>query len=1193
MQKFCGPKNDYLLIPITLNAMVVGESPVPTIFKSINNNYARLINNSIGEYVASGLMDKKQIEKPGIHLHWILPDSLTQGVQDNDVNDEEINYPTVPNRWVITRLWTSSNKNDEIQSKSWIIESDVFQRKCDERYDNIDSLTWPYLTDLKQPYRFIGRNYVLGDKVSIINDKLDKLTAVAPGNPYYAALYPYCKNVFGFYDDLIDENNKIIINKNITYTVCGYYLNSNDEILNNIDDANECMSKLKWQYLCEENFPTKSMLHGMVCDINWIDEKQNYSKEVMDNLKIPKLAIGNNSAEAIAALQANRKNDEIKERLYQLFANEQYENVKKYNGIKNSEYKLHSHRFEYKDSDNFISVENTKDSDKTKGSLTQCYMLNDTNDLKKKIEKEQRECKKDVSDIYDLWYKYMLKSYVDMPWEEDAAKKLMHEYELSINELERKLMDRRKIINADQKLLKQKTDDFKESIKNTYNLIYKGSQRYYAPNNPVLLFSEISRNYSYGEDDRFSEDDFLKCRGESQLIESFSFNLKKDNLQTVVTIDADDFDLQDLGDYCPEIIGEIIKESVLLSLSFSENIAYMLFSKIGVVRPSKEEIDNLTKQVEKKQTEPYSKYLKETYICDKQNTLYEDDKFPEKLAVNYYVYPWLPLYFTWRATYYPDKNLLLEKPNLDNWKLESEDYLYIGEELSTKDSVSLEGQILLTPHAAHQLSYLADKIIDDSKESKAEIVQKLANLKMLSQELNGFNEFFIMREVSIEMPIFDFNDGNQKLADKVNSIVGDDIIERPIFNSFFSPIRGGYLKFDRIQIVDSFGQFQEIEPEGLAVTEDFRKDEEVYNQYIMLPPRFIQNSRLNFQWISSRTNRDCEMDLGDSPICGFVLANHIDQSMMVYDDDGIMLGSLYVSGFDGGSVRWRQAPSNEGLKPDEDGGIPKDMNIDLYNFLNEIYRLSKEEHINVLTDLLKCIDDSMWNINTSNQQEERGLSLLIGRPIALAKSTLKLEQELKKEDFHVLEKNSRRKVDIPKVNIDNFELPVYLGEEVHQNDGLVGFFITDGKVDYSEFYNCSSEREFASSYFVNSNEINIPMKSINSISFTMLIDPLAGTHIKSAMLPVKYVQISNDIVNNALKNLYFTIFNASFLSNIDDVRMPFPMINHRNWSFMLAEGNNKWHEYKTVEQSNGNAFLSQDPQSIIEGYMKMNVDEEV
>ena len=157
--------------------------------------------------------------KAGVHLHWSLPDALTKGTQASDGTTD---FPKVPNCWMILR--TGGNLVD----KQWIVESDYLYPYGDG--ENAGSIVYP----LEQPestdprFRYMGRAMTLADWQQNGNsdEYLDKLTAVGYGESSFAAFYPNCVSVFGFWDDEITSE---LPPEGLQYSVIGWYRDSSTD----------------------------------------------------------------------------------------------------------------------------------------------------------------------------------------------------------------------------------------------------------------------------------------------------------------------------------------------------------------------------------------------------------------------------------------------------------------------------------------------------------------------------------------------------------------------------------------------------------------------------------------------------------------------------------------------------------------------------------------------------------------------------------------------------------------------------------------------------------------------------------------------------------------------------------------------------------------------------------------------------
>ncbi len=128
----------------------------------------------------------------GVHLHWSLPDPLTtsaplvprgvlrnlglrkrlDGEQARALRHED--FPAVPNRWLVERLDASGH----LPAAQWMIHSDR----------------------LSQDGRTLGHAERLPATPAPRSPAISKLTVQGFGNPWFAALYQNCRNVFGFHD---------------------------------------------------------------------------------------------------------------------------------------------------------------------------------------------------------------------------------------------------------------------------------------------------------------------------------------------------------------------------------------------------------------------------------------------------------------------------------------------------------------------------------------------------------------------------------------------------------------------------------------------------------------------------------------------------------------------------------------------------------------------------------------------------------------------------------------------------------------------------------------------------------------------------------------------------------------------------------------------------------------------------------
>ena len=124
--------------------------------------------------------------------------------------------------------------------------------------------------------------------------------------------------------------------------------------------------------------------------------------------------------------------------------------------------------------------------------------------------------------------------------------------------------------------------------------------------------------------------------------------------------------------------------------------------------------------------------------------------------------------------------------------------------------------------------------------------------------------------------------------------------------TLFYPFRAGFFQIEQLRVVDTFGQKIDLhemsaerifEPKpGLGLKPD-HADELDANMF-QLPPRLVQPSRLDFQFLA---NDDSGLDItfAQTPhaVCGWLNPDHLDGGLAVYSSKGEALGEILPAEF--------------------------------------------------------------------------------------------------------------------------------------------------------------------------------------------------------------------------------------------------------------------------------------------------------
>jgi len=464
-------------------------------------------------------------------------------------------------------------------------------------------------------------------------------------------------------------------------------------------------------------------------------------------------------------------------------------------------------------------------------------------------------------------------------------------------------------------------------------------------------------------------------------------------------------------------------------------------------------------------------------------------------------------------------------------------------------------------HAA-TLQTPADKAADPIYTALS-AAQWLPTLDCLSQALGGFNEALLMRKQTLQLDIADplaFDD-HTAFIEEVRSAVQQSITSAPQPLSDFNPIRTGALRLIALRLIDTFGQTRDVDCREVLTTELLKVDND--SDEMTLPPRLTQPARVNLRWLSASADEQEMNDHPDTtPICGWVLPNNLDNSLMIYAADGTALGSIDEEG------KWESAPgSNNPVAADS---IPNAhlKKMVAYVIGQEAARRAEakpgETPSSFLQNFISALDTALSNIDPENFAQHQDLALLMGRPIALVRATVDLQLQGRPaihQGWNVfrqdLDRNQRETNDF-----DTVSFPIRLGEFNQFNDGLVGYWNeTGGEYEGDVFYSPQSDPIDDPSIRTHANDPMTIHQTVTSPPhfLTMLIDPRGIVNATSGILPVKAISIPPDQYTDALKAIEITFLSTPILAEVSKMRLPLPAEPGFTWSW-LQKGTSGWTE---------------------------------
>lgn len=491
---------------------------------------------------------------------------------------------------------------------------------------------------------------------------------------------------------------------------------------------------------------------------------------------------------------------------------------------------------------------------------------------------------------------------------------------------------------------------------------------------------------------------------------------------------------------------------------------------------------------------------------------------------------------------------------------------------------------------------------------------KLTGKSILSQALSGFNDALLTQEREFQLPVWDWRVMQKPFKDQkayaralVRNLKG--VHTAPVFDGAFLPIRSGIMKIGGLTLVDSFGQVLKLDygkPDATKKSERMTilnnvaasvsdsssiatTDEN--KEYIYLPPRFAQEARLNFRWLAA--NKGTALGVGDeqemndhpatTPVCGWVLPNNLDGSLTIYSGSGTALGSLVQSN-EGShfSIIWESAPGTNNYTP-----LAKLPNPHLFDFVSNIIKWSKGSQ-KTWQDFLSNINKALQNIDPKSFAQHPALSLLIGRPMALVRTSLGLQTRGFPDVDHTVEAfnydQKHNRFNRLTNGFDEVMMPVRLGEAKQLNDGLVAFWIEDGKGGYQT--GTDGPAHFPELGKIGSVADTISLSlSGEALKLTMLVDPRGTVHATCGILPVKEINIPPDQYAKVLRTLSVTFLTSPVITPRQSIKYPLPAEAGYGWSWLDRPTGFTWNRVTEVKNTSREASYEQ--QRILEGWLKL------
>jgi hypothetical protein len=427
-------------------------------------------------------------------------------------------------------------------------------------------------------------------------------------------------------------------------------------------------------------------------------------------------------------------------------------------------------------------------------------------------------------------------------------------------------------------------------------------------------------------------------------------------------------------------------------------------------------------------------------------------------------------------------------------------------------------------------------------------------------------------------------------------------------------LRAGFIRLLRLRLVDSFGQLLDLVGSSdstyvnsAQLIESDPMQTPGRPELLAMPPRFTSPSRVWFRYMAADGSQN-EANADISPVCGFLMPNHLDGDLEFFGADGGNLGFVLPDPQAG--IVWQDAPgvpSTVGQSPAR--AIPNRYSAGIAQGLLQ-WGLADATNTGLAEDalsaLLRIIDSTLWAVDPFGSATDEHLSLLVGHPVAILRATLRLEV--------------KEPIDAGFINTQ--AVSVRLGAIPQWQDGLLGYFVND---DYTTLY-CADEAiagfarevgpgrgflqqanlvpDFYQTFsddigdtvtegnspvthpYVNTSGV-VTIQPNQEVSLTLLVEPHCVVHATAGVVPRKEIGMRREWVDKALAAISPTFRFGPVLVDPKTLRMPVPNEVHGTWSWDHRADITTWAEDPIIAATQ-DAHLRPDPASGTEGWLRMD-----
>jgi hypothetical protein len=1202
-----------LLVPVDVSAMVV--TSYPRNFQRWPMNYGQLAYARTPEPAPFEHVDDRfssSEENLGVYLAWTLPDALRRGAQNRDTGEME--FPRVPNRWLVVRVHGDPGS---APAAAWVVESDYVWR-ADPGPGGTSVRSARFLDpapglDAPRPVQ-IGRKVPLGAQGwTEPGHPAGWLTAVGPGNLSFSAFQPHNTNVFSLHDEL---GSLGVPDGRLSYFVAGWYSRPEEDdplaqwdVTRGAEALGARLAELAWTAspgVLAEHLPRRTVYHGMAAAVRW--EKEGVLTPGLPGPGEVRLAVGNTAVDAFAALVDDRaaaagSPPGAAERLVEGALYDLLSVLDQPDGDVRLERALRDAWFGSRPGGSRWEIAAAEPRPGAPPAplpppaqlAAEAALLRPLNAAQAELDAALQRLASLQAELYELWWKSVRAPRVFQELDpgrypagtspEQFAAALAAGGAESRPARVAAAMDEADRLSRERDLLKlevlralqaPETDSAREPGR---VLKEAADARFWMAGDPVVILSGAK------QDGTLRPRAVRACRTVDQLVAGLRI-ARTDGREAAVGADAAPVPGLPLGGTPPEV-GPLLREFALLD---PEN-AGALASALGL---GPDEVQAVRAAI--LAPHPTAGLLPDHDVGEWRP-------------------PWLPLFLDWEVLWYPI-------PFLGNqagpWRFDGLDHaLTAAGDVAPQPEV-INGRALLAPSTAASLRGRIQQLAGEREDAAGlrdldALVTRETGWDLISQTLTGLHDQLALRDPAANLA----PDGREAVDARgrtVAQLVGAGRHSVPLERqasgsgaslpvSTFEGVRAGQFVFSRLSVVDRFGQTVEVVTSELVPTfvpvrargVVAAPSLPVYGTPVQLPPRLLQPARLAIDFLAP--DDAPAWNAAGTPLCGWMVPNHLDRALSIHDAAGGILGELRTAAGPAGRpvAVWDPAPGT---------GAPATVDAlrAAHPHLGDAVAGVAAAGADALARFLDGVDETLWGVDPLGERSDLLLNALVGRPLAVIRASVgvQLLGDPVSDPAWPFTFAPRR------APFTGHAWEVELGDAHDRRDGLIGYW-AEG---YGRFDTVHALPDAPpDGYLRQIGAGNRLLASVDGgpVRVTLLLDPRGIVSARCGLLPTREMVLPSSFVEEPLRAMQATFRSGPLLTvlrpsapaaeasgssapaaNTVPAAMPYPLPALRGGAWEWIELRDEGPPLvRPLISADGRAELLELPASLREGYLRL------